>query len=386
MSDPFPIYQLTEQMKLDEQPPVQRKGFLPKKWYQHPALGVCLFKAAISPRMPIPNVRNDWSEKVVYEISKLLDLPAARYEFALAWDDTRQSFVEGSLSVNYLPTNAESIAGENFLVDVLPDYQADYPASYGVENVLRTLTEQEISCPQNWVGLSGIESAADLFVGYLALDALCSGADRHSSNWELMQVEGRLELSPSFDHGASLGANLSEQTKLQIVENNFMPNSIKSAFWNRSGKINSLEAFNIASNINPQSALTWQQQLAKITPQQIQDIIDCIPEGRITPTSAKFARMLIWHNQERILSLNVGSSQQVTLADLNDWKDDDTRIEQNPETGSLADINNSQNDDTQIDERPTNGTLADLNLSNESDVEKSEDIDNNLGEEDGLSL
>jgi hypothetical protein len=38
MSDLFPIYRLTEQMKLDEQPPVQRKGFLPKKWYQHPAL------------------------------------------------------------------------------------------------------------------------------------------------------------------------------------------------------------------------------------------------------------------------------------------------------------------------------------------------------------
>jgi hypothetical protein len=99
MSDLFPIYQLTEEMKIVTDRPKQLKGVLNKSWYEHPELGLCLFKAATSPRMPIPNVRNDWSEKVVYEISKLLDLPAARYEFALAWNEERQSFIEGSLSI-----------------------------------------------------------------------------------------------------------------------------------------------------------------------------------------------------------------------------------------------------------------------------------------------
>jgi hypothetical protein len=380
MSNLFPIYQLTKQMRLVEQIPIQLKGVLNKGWYEHPELGLCLFKEATSPRVPIPNVRNDWVEKVVYEISKLLDLPAARYEFALAWSEERQSFIPGSLSVNFLPLGAESMAGGDLLANTLPNYEAGYPLSYSVENVLKALAQNEVGCPQNFLG---IDRATDLFVGYLTLDALCSGVDRHPNNWEVMLVNRRLDLVPSFDHGSSLGGNLSEATRAMITASGFAPNLMKSAFWNNTERIDPVQAFEIAVKLYPQ--IVWQQRLATVTPTQIHAIFDRIPEGRITPTSAKFARMLIWHNQERILSLNVGSSQQVTLADLNDWKDDDTRIEQNPETGSLADINNSQNDDTQIDERPTDDTPADLNLSDESDVEKSEDIDYDLGEEDGLS-
>jgi hypothetical protein len=175
MSDPFPIYQVTEVMKVAEDYSIQLKGVLNKSWYEHPELGLCLFKAATSPRVPIPNVRNDWVEKVVYEISKLLDLPTARYEFALAWNEERQSFVPGSLSVNCLPQGAESIAGEDLLANTLPNYKAGYPFSYSVENVLKALAQNEVGCPQNWVGIAGIDRATDLFVGYLALDAVCGG-------------------------------------------------------------------------------------------------------------------------------------------------------------------------------------------------------------------
>ena len=77
MSDSFPIYQVTEMMQVAEDYSIQLKGVLTKSWYEHPDLGLCLFKAATSPRVPIPNVRNDRVEKVVYEISKLFDLPTA---------------------------------------------------------------------------------------------------------------------------------------------------------------------------------------------------------------------------------------------------------------------------------------------------------------------
>jgi hypothetical protein len=170
MSDLFPIYQLTEEMKIVTDRPKQLKGILNKSWYEHPELGLCLFKAATSPRMLITNVRNDWSEKVVYEISKLLDLPAARYEFALAWHEERQSFIEGSLSINCLPSGFESIAGGDFLTSSIREYETGYPSSYSVENVLTSLVQNEVGCPQNWAGIPGIDRATDLFVGYLALD------------------------------------------------------------------------------------------------------------------------------------------------------------------------------------------------------------------------
>ncbi len=301
MSDSFPIYQVTEMMKVAEDYSIQLKGVLTKSWYEHPELGLCLFKAATSPRIPISNVRNDWVEKVVYEISKLLDLPTARYEFALAWNEERQSFVPGSLSVNCLPPGAESIAGGDLLANTLTNYEAGYPLSYSVENVLKALAQNEVGCPQNWAGIAGIERATDLFVGYLALDAVCGGVDRHPNNWEVMVVDGRLDLVPSFDHGSSLGGNLSESTRATIAASGFAPNLMKSAFWNNTERIDPIQAFEIAVRLYPQ--IFWQQRLKAITPTQIQDIFDRIPEGRITAAAAKFAIDLLAFNRQALASV-----------------------------------------------------------------------------------
>jgi hypothetical protein len=301
MSDSFSIYQVTEVMKVAEDYSIQLKGVLTKSWYEHPELGLCLFKAATSPRVPIPNVRNDWVEKVVYEISKLLDLPTARYEFALAWNEERQSFLPGSLSVNCLPPGAESIAGGDLLANTLPNYEAGYPLSYSVENVLKTIAQNEVGCPQNWVGIAGIDRATDLFVGYLALDAVCGGVDRHPNNWEVMVVDGRLDLVPSFDHGSSLGGNLSESTRVTIAASGFAPNLMKSAFWNNTERIDPIQAFEIAVRLYPQ--IVWQQRLKAITPTQIRDIFDRIPEGRITVAAAKFAIDLLASNRQTLASV-----------------------------------------------------------------------------------
>jgi hypothetical protein len=301
MSDSFPIYQVTEMMKVAEDYSIQLKGVLSKSWYEHPELGLCLFKAATSPRVPIPNVRNDWVEKVVYEISKLLNLPTARYEFALAWNEERQSFVPGSLSVNCLPPGAESIPGGDLLANTLPNYEAGYPLSYSIENVLKALAQNEVGCPQNWVGIAGIDRATDLFVGYLALDAVCGGVDRHPNNWEVMVVDGRLDLVPSFDHGSSLGGNLSESTRVTIAASGFAPNLMKSAFWNNTERIDPIQAFEIAVRLYPQ--IVWQQRLKAITPTQIQDIFARIPEGRITPAAAKFAIDLLESNFQTLASV-----------------------------------------------------------------------------------
>jgi hypothetical protein len=302
MSDLFPIYQLTEEMKIVTDRPKQLKGVLNKSWYEHPELGLCLFKAATSPRMPIPNVRNDWSEKVIYEISKLLDLPAARYKFALAWNEERQSFIEGSLSIYCLPSGFESIAGGDFLTSSIRDYETGYPASYSVENVLTSLVQNDVGCPQNWSGISGIDRATDLFVGYLALDAVCTGVDRHPNNWEVMLGDGRLDLVPSFDHGSSLGGNLSESTRATISASGFDPNLMKSAFWNNAGRVNPIQAFEIAANLYPDAAQIWLGRLLQIDLDLIEAIFDRISVERISPLAAEFAQDLLESNRDRILS------------------------------------------------------------------------------------
>jgi hypothetical protein len=168
--------------------------------------------------------------------------------------------------------------------------------SYSIENVLNALAQNEVGCPSNCLG---IDRATDLFVGYLTLDALCGGVDRHPNNWEVMLVNRRLDLVPSFDHGSSLGGNLSEATRGMITASDFAPNLMKSAFWNNTERIDPVQAFEIAVKLYPQ--IVWQQRLKAITSTQINDIFDRIPEGRITPSAAKFAIDLLEFNRQELL-------------------------------------------------------------------------------------
>jgi hypothetical protein len=431
MSERYPIYQLDSSWS-SKLPPAD--GVLKKDWYQHPNLGKCLFKEAWSKPL---RANADWTEKVVYEFAKLLNLPVARYELATGYVRDSSELINGVISLNCLPENIDrEIPGRQFLIERDSSGDNTYKA-YTIERVLNALDAANVLPPSNWKRIDGIDTGAKLYLGYMLLDTIVANTDRHDRNWGVVTIEDRLELIPTYDHGYSLGVHLDDAKKSNHSISRFLietssdfRDSDDGTLLLESDRILCSDVFEQAAKLCPEAAAIWQQQLAKITPQQIQDIIDRVPSDRITPTSAKFARMLIWHNQERILSLDVGLSQQlptiteisqldpiqvldpspaaispvtptvpattpaksgqsptqVTLADLNDWEDDNPQIEQHPETGSLADINSSQSDDNQIEERPTNGILADLNSSDESDVEKSEEEEDGLGDSNQASL
>ena len=112
---------------------------------------------------------------------------------------------------------------------------------------------------------------------------------------------GRVVLVPSFDHGSSLGGNLSESTRATIAASGFAPNLMKSAFWNNTERVDPIQAFEIAVRLYPQ--IVWQQRLKAITPTQINDIFARIPEGRITPAAAKFAIDLLESNRQTLASV-----------------------------------------------------------------------------------
>jgi hypothetical protein len=398
----YPIYELNISGFTEE---VRDNGVLRKAWYNNSELGKCLFKETHKPSWLAVDIRSDWSEKVIYEIAKLLELPVARYEFATGSIKESSESVDGILSVNCIPENSTEFSGEDFLMEQI-NYESSNRSEYVVERVLNALELGKVMPPESWTQMPDIDSGAKLFVGYLMLDALVNNKDRHDHNWGVIAIGNRLELIPSFDHGFSLGA--SENISKPEFSISYYLDRYRSPFHDRGEPLTPFEVFSNAAKLYPETAQIWQDKLRLITPQQIDEVFERIPEGRITPAAAKFAQDLLAFNQELILSLDLSLSQQlpaisslnptqvqipspattspVTLADLNDWKDDDVRVEQNPETGSLADINNLQSDDTQIAQYPTEGTLADLNLSDESDVESSDEDGDNLGDSDRPSL
>jgi hypothetical protein len=68
-------------------------------------------------------------------------------------------------------------------------------------------------------------------------------------------------------------------------------------------EISTAEAFAIAAEFYPKAAQIWQEKLRSISREQIDEIFDRIPEGRITPIADRFARQLLEYNREKIRSI-----------------------------------------------------------------------------------
>ena len=385
MSQKYSIYQLDSNWSI-KLPPAD--GVLKKDWYQHPNFGKCLFKEAWSKTL---RVNADWTEKVVYEFAQLLSLPVARYELATGYVRDSSELINGVISLNCLPENIDQeIPGRRFLIEQDSSGDNSYKA-YTIERVLNALDAANVLPPSSWERIAGIDTGAKLYLGYMLLDTIVANTDRHDRNWGVMAIEDRLELISTYDHGYSLGVHLDDTKKSNQSISRFLietssdfRDSDDGTLLMESDRVLCSDVFEQAAKLYPEAAAIWRQQLAKVSQQQIFDLVDRVPRDRITSTSAKFAQNLLIYNQEKILSLNLSPELSqldriLTLQDLNDIQRESeiNSIEQYPETGTLADLNSSQTDDTQIEERPTNGTLADLNLSDESDVESGE-------EEDGL--
>jgi hypothetical protein len=298
MSEKYQIYQLQRQNITDK---IEEDGVLRKDWYSHPKLGECLLKETRSPEWDIGDnrdIRTDWSEKVVYEIAKSINIPAAQCELATGYFDNSTEPIESIISVNCIPTNnAGVVTGENLLIRNINGYKSDDLSQYTIENVLNALELSEVKPPSNWQQpISKIDTGAKLFIGYLMMDAWAINRDRHYRNWGVMSVGDRIELIPSYDHGLSLGST----DKINLSPERYAERS-KSPFQGNNQQLSTFNAFNRAAQLYPDAAKIWQEQLAQITSTQINDIFNRIPASRITPTAAKFAIDLLTFNQKKIL-------------------------------------------------------------------------------------
>ena len=59
-----------------------------------------------------------------------------------------------------------------------------------------------------------------MFAGYLVLDAWVANQDRHDQNWAVLHraaASGCLQLVPSYDHASSVGFNLFDDRREQLL-------------------------------------------------------------------------------------------------------------------------------------------------------------------------
>lgn len=155
----------------------------------------------------------DWAEKIVSELGFLLGVPCAEVQMAV------RHGTRGSLSRNVAPNRWNLMLGYVLMEAVLPTYVggARLPGRPGhsPRNILGVLRE---GGPPP--GFSDLD-AAGVFAGYLTLDAWVANQDRHDRNWAVLEradAPASRRLAASFDHTSSLGFNLLDRKREQIME------------------------------------------------------------------------------------------------------------------------------------------------------------------------
>lgn len=206
MSNDFPILIVTQPAY--ETSSNETLGSKYKFWFHHPKLGHCLYKQN---RI---NLGEDWAEKVASELCELLELPHAVYELASTWKGDR-----GVISLDFVPQGGTLVHGNELLASIVPNYPTS--STYGVSQhtidlVLDLIANESVKLPFEWIPPPDIQTAVDVFVGYLLLDAWIGNGDRHHENWGIVRIktdsnpEETEYLAPTYDHASSLGRELSD--------------------------------------------------------------------------------------------------------------------------------------------------------------------------------
>lgn len=273
---------------------------------------LCLFKEGR------PNTGDDWSEKIACELAQLIDLPHADYELAM-WRGKR-----GVISRIFIPQGGFPVLGNELLAEVIPGYQKTKffrAKQYTLRDVLLILGTTNISdlnpqirLPTGWTGFADVQTALDVFIGYLMFDAWIVNQDRHHENWSLVVTpEAKIHLAPSYDHASSLGSNETDENRQDRLAPRDIRRSMEryveraaSAFYASASSnrpLSTFEAFREAGKVQPKAAEAWLGRLQEVSSQTVVSIFDEVPRDRISSIAGEFAQRMLELNRRRLLAL-----------------------------------------------------------------------------------
>jgi hypothetical protein len=257
----------------------------------------------------------DWAEKVVCHLAGLIGLPHVHYDLAEEYDG--EMYIQpGVICQTCSPPPVELVLGNQLLLQRDPRYPAAVDQKYKVrEHTVEAIAEVVRALappPLQWTATvpQGIATAIDSFVGYVMLDAWVANQDRHHENWGALQSD-RLRLAPTFDHGASLARNLTEEEKnnrLRTKDANYtvrrFAEKARSAFYATGSDkpLTTLEAFKAFAGFSAPAARLWLERLAATPRDEVVSIIDEVPPMRMSGVTKEFTLELLMVNQERLLN------------------------------------------------------------------------------------
>lgn len=287
---------------------LEQLGTKPKFWFTDENGQRMLFKADQR------GTGEDWAEKIACELCGLLGLPHVYYELAIDRDKGNPGVVCPTCS----PPPMSLVLGNQLLLA----HDAQYPTAarcrYKVqEHTIKAVVDVIKAIqppPPEWLNEmpNGIVSAVDIFAGYIMLDAWIGNQDRHHENWAALRVGNTLQLAPTFDHGAAMARQITDQERQQRLATRDsgygiprFVRSARSAFYRdpeAKKSMTTIEAWRAFSLYAPDASMIWLGRLRMIDDDGARKILEEVPLNRLSGIGRDFTHRLLIENRKRILN------------------------------------------------------------------------------------
>ena len=309
MSETYEIHDVTDWPQVA----TEQMGTKRKFWCRHPDDYLTLFKQSRT------HAGEHWSEKIAAELAGLIGLPHAEIE--LATHEGNHGTISRDFTQNR--TMGSLVHGNELLLELDPTYPIQgrnfRVAQHTLDRIFRVIEQPFIVRPSPTPPDPDIQTAPDVFVGYLMLDSLIANTDRHHANWGILLKANRegqrqAELAPTFDHASSLGRELtdaSRQEKLrplrrdQTIIGYLEKDAGRSRIYgheNDPKPLRPLEVFERAHQERRPAAEAWLNRLNTVPWDRFESVIDRVPATTMNSLAREFALRLLELNREALLT------------------------------------------------------------------------------------
>lgn len=228
------------------------------------------------------------SEKLSYEIAKVLEYECAHIELAL--DEYNELGILNYLFVNlHEEEHVDAIA-------YLKKNDETRSQFYTLKNIKKCLDILN----------------KDLFFQFLKImvfDALIGEQDRHEENWGITRINGKYKLSPLYDNGCSLLREFREEnfaikyyTGLKNFET-YIRKSTTLIYKENGKKYKHFELIEYLYSIYPNQIRKEIKNLEKLTDLKIENIVNKIPDNIITLKHKEYIIRYIKKRKEILLDI-----------------------------------------------------------------------------------
>ncbi|MFZ5806715.1 MAG: hypothetical protein ACOY3I_05875 [Verrucomicrobiota bacterium] len=256
-----------------------------------------------------PNTGEDWAEKIASEIAILLKIPVAYVDFALYCHS-----VDGEKRACASPSFVATIRGTELVHgnELLSGHVLGYDRQKWKQN--QHTVEHIINAIKATFSQGECENALTTVAGFMFLDALICNTDRHHENWGILRRvfktgETVCTVAPSFDHSSSLGRELTNEKRCELLSGKRIEKYITKGsggiYWNEKDKEGDapLQLIQKTYAKHPSYFKFWIQKLCSIEFSAFVDILQRIPEERMDLTAKDFCLELLKITSSRLKSL-----------------------------------------------------------------------------------